>query len=137
MNAKSGRGLREVRRSTGLPGGRNRASSTLSRDVLAAALLVLGFSLTYYVGVRSGCAFSLSATAVSLLWPPNAILLAALLIFPPRAWVWLLLAALPAHLISQLMAGVPLLMVSSWYFSNVSEALLGAAIVRGVLGGTP
>lgn len=120
-----------------LPGGGNRASSTLSRDMLAAAMLLLAFSLTYYVGVRIGFAFTLSANAVSLLWPPNAILLAALLIFPPRAWVWLLLAALPAHLISELMAGVPLLMASSWYFSNVSEALLGAAIVRGVLGGTP
>ena len=115
----------------------NRASSTLNRETLRAAMLLLAFSLTYYVGVRIGFAFTLSANAVSLLWPPNAILLAALLISPPRAWVWLLLAALPAHLISELMAGVPLLMASCWYFSNLSEALLGAAIIRGVLGGTP
>ena len=118
-----------------LSGGANRAWS--GRETLAAAMLLLAFSLTYYVGVRIGFAFTLSANAVSLLWPPNAILLTALLIFPPRAWVWLLLAALPAHLISELAAGVPLLMASCWYFSNLSEALLGATIIRSVLGGTP
>jgi signal transduction histidine kinase len=121
-----------------LSGGGNWASSsTPSRETLAAAMLLLAFSLTYYVGVRVGFAFTLSANAVSLLWPPNAILLTALLISPPRAWVWLLLAALPAHLISELTAGVPPAMASCWYFSNLSEALLGAAIIRGVLGGTP
>jgi signal transduction histidine kinase len=120
-----------------LPGGSNRASSTLPRETLAAVMLLLAFSLTYYCGVRIGFAFTLSANAVSLLWPPNAILLAALLLSPPRAWGWLLLAALPAHLISELSAGVPLLMASCWYFSNLSEALLGAAIIRSVLGGSP
>ncbi|HEY4370116.1 MAG TPA: MASE1 domain-containing protein [Steroidobacteraceae bacterium] len=100
-------------------------------------MLLLAFSLTYYIGVRVGFAFTLSANAVSLLWTPNAILLAALLICPPRTWGWLLFAALPAHLVSELAAGVPLLMASCWYFSNLSEALLGAAIIRAVLGGTP
>lgn len=108
-----------------------------SRDTLAAAMLLLAFALTYYIGVRIGFAFTLSADAVSLFWPPNAILLAALLIARPRCWGWVALAALPAHLISQLAVGVPLSMASAWYFSNLSEALLGAAIVRGVLGGPP
>jgi two-component system, LuxR family, sensor kinase FixL len=100
-------------------------------------MLLLAFSLTYYVGVRVGFAFTLSANAVSLLWTPNAILLAALLICPPRAWGWLLFAALPAHLVSELEAGVPLLMASCWYLSNLSEALLGATIIRAFLGTTP
>jgi signal transduction histidine kinase len=107
------------------------------RDTLAAAMLLLAFALTYYIGVRVGFAFTLSDAAVSLFWPPNAILLAGLLVARPRCWGWLLLAALPAHLISQLAVGVPLSMASAWYFSNLSEALLGAAIVRGVLGGPP
>src|SRR5688572_6592295 len=100
-------------------------------------MLVLAFALTYYVGVRVGFAFTLSANAVSLFWPPNAILLAALLLTPPRIWGWLLLATLPAHLVSQLAAGVPLLMASAWYVSNISEALLAAALIRGALGGPP
>ena len=107
------------------------------RDTLGAALLLLALSLAYYVGVYIGFAFTLAENAVSLLWPPNAILLAALLVCPPRVWGWLLLAVLPAHLIAELAAGVPLSMAMSWYTSNVSEALLGAAIVRGVLGDAP
>lgn len=107
------------------------------RDTLAAALLLLAFSLTYYIGVRIGFAFTVSSNAVSLLWPPSAILLTALLQCAPRAWGWLLLAALPAHLISQISAGVPLPMASCWYVSSVSEALLAATLIRGVLGRAP
>jgi two-component system, LuxR family, sensor kinase FixL len=107
------------------------------RDTLATALMLLMFSLVYYLGVRIGFAFTLPANAVSLLWPPNAIVLAALLLCAPRTWVWLLLAALPAHLIPQLSAGVPLSMASCWYISNMSEGLLAAALIRGMLGGTP
>ena len=91
----------------------------------------------YALGAQVGLVLRIPDTVPSVVWPPNAILLTALLVFPPRAWVWLLLAALPAHLISELMAGVPLAMASCWYFSNLSEALLGAALIRTVLGGTP
>jgi two-component system, LuxR family, sensor kinase FixL len=92
-------------------------------------MLLLALALTYYVGVQIGLAFTPRDYAVSLLWPPNAILLAALLLCPPRAWVWPLLAVLPAHLISEVPSGVPLPMAALWYVSNVSEALLGAGII--------
>lgn len=109
------------------------ASSTLQRrNTLGAPLLLL--AVAYYFGVRIGLAFTLPPNAVSLLWPTNAILLAALLLSPPRDWGWLLLAVLPAHLIAELSAGVPLLMASCWYMSNVSEALLGATIIHRLLG---
>src|SRR5690349_8932384 len=104
------------------------------RDALAAAMVLVAFALTYYIGVRVGFAFTPSADAISLLWPPNAILLAGLLLAPPRFWGWLLLAALPAHLISELAVGVPLSMASAWYVSNLSEAVIAAAIIRVALG---
>lgn len=107
------------------------------REMLAAAMLLLALALTYYLGVRVGFAFTPAASAVSLLWPPNAILLAVLLLWPVRAWMWPLLAILPVHLIAQLTAGVPLAMAGCWYFSNVSEAVLGAALIRGILGEAP
>jgi signal transduction histidine kinase len=115
---------------------RNRLTSCI-RDRFAAAMLLLALSLAYYIAVRIGFAFTLAANAVSLLWMPNAVVLAALLFTPPRVWGWLLAAVLPAHLIAELMAGVPLLMASCWYVSNLSEALLGAAIIRAVLRATP
>lgn len=91
-----------------------------------AVLLCVG----YYLGARIGFALTLAPEPVSTLWPPNAILLAALLLTPPGSWWLLLLAALPAHLLVELQAGVPLPMVLGWFVSNCSEALIGASIVR-------
>jgi two-component system, LuxR family, sensor kinase FixL len=87
--------------------------------------------------VRIGLAFTPVDSAVSLLWPPNAIVLAALLFFPPRLWIWPLLAVLPAHVIAEVSMGVPLAMAACWYVSNVSEALLGAGILFYFLGEAP
>ena len=107
------------------------------RETLGAAMLLLAVALLYYLGVRVGLAFTPASSAVSLLWPPNAILLAVLLLWPVRAWMWPLLAILPAHLFAQLTAGVPLVMASCWYLSNVSEAVLGAAVILWILGEAP
>jgi two-component system sensor kinase FixL len=105
-------------------------------DVPRAAML-LALALTYYLGVRVGLAFTPDESAVSLLWPPNAIVLTALLFSRPRAWIWPLLAVLPAHLIAEVSSGVPLAMAACWYVSNISEALLGAGILFYFLGDTP
>lgn len=107
------------------------------RDRFATPVSLLALALAYYIAVQVGFAFTLAANAVSLLWMPNAVVLAALLCAPPQRWLWLLAAVLPAHLIAELGSGVPLLMVSCWYVSNVSEALLGAAIIRMVLRAPP
>jgi two-component system, LuxR family, sensor kinase FixL len=103
------------------------------RIAVQAVVLATG----YYVGVEIGLAFTLVPNAVSLLWPPNAIVLAALLLSHPRRWVWLVAAVLPPHLLVQLSAGVPLPMSLCWYVSNLSEALIGAWIIRGMLQHTP
>jgi signal transduction histidine kinase len=100
-------------------------------------MLLLALALTYYLGVRIGLAFTPAENAVSLLWPPNAIVLTALLFCRPRAWIWPLLAVLPAHLIAEVSAGVPLAMAACWYVSNISEALLGAGILVYFLGAAP
>lgn len=102
---------------------------------LAVAIVI---AISYYAGVHVGLAtFTFEPNAISILWPPNAILLAALLLTPPRTW-WLLIAAVfPAHLIAELSLGVPLTMTLCWFLSNVAEALLGAAIMVRYLGGPP
>jgi len=95
-----------------------------------AVLVSLGVAVAYYVGARIGFALTAAPTPVSTLWPPNAILLAALLLSPLRWWPGILLAAFPAHLAVELGSGVPLSMVLSWFVSNSAEALIGAAAVR-------
>jgi len=95
-----------------------------------AALPALAVALGYYLAARVGFAFTLQPDPISTLWPPNALLMAALLLSAPRSWWVLLAAALPAHLLAELQSGVPLAMVLGWFASNCSEALIGAGLVR-------
>ena len=83
----------------------------------------------YYAGAQLGLALTFSPYPISVLWPPNAILLAALLLTPSQRWFIVALAALPAHLLAELQGGIPPLMVVCWYVSNVLEALIGAVCV--------
>ena len=99
-----------------------------TRGRVLRVMLIVG--LAYYVGARIGLALTMKTQPVSTLWPPNAILLAALLLTPRTIWPFVLLGALPAHLLVELSGGIPLLMVLSWFVSNSTEALLGAALMR-------
>jgi len=94
------------------------------------AFTALAVGVAYYVGAKVGFALTPKLQPVSTLWPPNAILLGALLLAPVRWWPVVLLAAFPAHLAVELRSGVPLSMVLSWFVSNCTEALIGAAGVR-------
>jgi two-component system, LuxR family, sensor kinase FixL len=89
----------------------------------------------YYFGARIGFALTFHPHPVSVLWPPNSILVAALLLTPPRIWWFILLAAFPAHCGAQLQNHVPPLMILCWFISNSCEALIGASLTRYLLGG--
>ena len=92
-----------------------------------AALVVFA---AYYLGAKIGFALTLRPHPVSALWPPNSILLAALLLAPVRIWWVLLLAAFPAHLTAELESHVPPTMVFCWFISNSCEALISASCIR-------
>ena len=95
--------------------------------VVAIALFVFA---SYFLGAKIGFALTFQPHPVSVLWPPNSILLAALLLTPVRIWWVVLLAAFPAHLAVQLDSGVPPTMILCWFISNSCEALIGAGCVR-------
>jgi PAS domain S-box-containing protein len=89
----------------------------------------------YYLGARIGFALTFQPHPVSVLWPPNAILVAALLLTPPRIWWFVLLAAFPAHCAAQLQSHVPTLMILCWFISNSCEAVISASLTRYFVGG--
>lgn len=99
--------------------------------IRAAVLVFVG----YYLGARVGFALTFQPHPISVFWPPNSILLAALLLTSPRIWWFLLLAAFPAHLIAELQSQVPPTMVICWFISNCSEAVIGAGLTRWLLRG--
>jgi two-component system sensor kinase FixL len=99
---------------------------------VGTALLVF---VGYYLGARIGFALTFQPHPVSVLWPPNSILVAALLLTPARIWWVILLAALPAHLAAQVQSHVPPLMILCWFISNSCEAVIGAGLTRYLIGG--
>jgi signal transduction histidine kinase len=102
-----------------------RASGSVLRNAGFAALV----AVAYYAGTRLGFVLTPPGYAISVFWPPNAILLAALLLAPERLWWALLLAVLPAHLLAHLPNGIPVSTALGWFLSNTAEALIGAACI--------
>jgi two-component system, LuxR family, sensor kinase FixL len=110
------------------------ASTLLTPRMLTVAAAL---AVAYYCGVRVGMALTFESQPVSTLWPPNAILLVALLLTPSRRWWFLCVAVLPAHLIAEISVGVPFAMAACWFVSNVAEAVLGAVLMLRYLGRIP
>jgi PAS domain S-box-containing protein len=99
----------------------------VARSRFGAAILI---ALGYYLGAKLGFALTLAPIPVSTLWPPNAILLAGLLLTPARSWPWIFTAVFGAHLAVQFQSGVPAGMVICWFISNCLEALIGVLLLR-------
>jgi PAS domain S-box-containing protein len=93
--------------------------------------------LGYYFGAKLGLALTFQPHPIAVLWPPNSILLAALLLTPLRGWWIVLAAAFVAHLAAELMGGVPMGMVLCWFVSNSLQALIGAGLMRASIRGPP
>jgi integral membrane sensor domain MASE1 len=72
---------------------------------------------------------------LSLIWPPTAIVLAALLLAPPRMWWMYLVALTPVHFFTQLQGDMPPWAVMSTLVGNFSQALLSATTVLYFNGG--
>jgi PAS domain S-box-containing protein len=108
------------------------AGRLAARDLSPAALAALAAtSGGYYFGALLGFELRFPESPHSVLWPPNAVLLAALLLMPARSWWWCLLAVLPAHIAISLPAGLPWVTLLGLYLTNASQAVLGAALFNG------
>ena len=94
---------------------------------LRAALAV---AVAYYVAAKFGFMMTPPPLPVAVLWTANAVMMGALILAPFRWWGVLALATLPAHLLAERQAGVPMAMVLSWWLSNLTEATIGAALIR-------
>src|SRR4051812_12957966 len=99
------------------------------RKEAAGAFLV---AVAYFAGTRIGFTLTPRDMPIGMFWPPNAILLAALVLAPVRVWWMILLALIPAHFAAQLPTGVPVATAFGWLLGNAGEALLGAALLSRV-----
>src|ERR1043165_7700636 len=93
--------------------------------------LPLAVGAAYFIAAEVGQALAFPSAPVSVLWAPNAILMAALILAPREQWGMFLAAVLPFHLFAQLI-DLPLLRVLIQYCANTGLALLGAFAIVGV-----
>ena len=89
-------------------------------------------SVAYYLGAQIGFALQSPNAPQSVLWLPNSILLAVLLIVPFRTWPVYLAAAFPAQMLVSVGTGAPPLPLALLFLTNCADAALGAVLVRRV-----
>src|SRR4029453_8374650 len=102
----------------------------LNDETLRLARIAIVTGLGYYIGGLVGLQLRLPASTPSVLWPPNPILTAALLLTAPNRWGAALFGALVAHLAVELPTEWPTALVTLIFVTNCSEALLAAAGIR-------
>src|SRR5436190_15733145 len=90
-------------------------------------------SAAYYLGAQIGFALQSPNAPQSVLWLPNSLLLAVLLIVPYRAWPAYLVAAFPAQMLVGWGAAQPPLPIALLFVTNCADAALGALLVRRAL----
>jgi PAS domain S-box-containing protein len=93
-------------------------------------LLVATF---YYLGARLGLYLAFPGSDIGAFWPPNAVLLAALLTQPPRRWWGYLLVVIPAELAADLPIGMTVAQSLLFLAGDFVEVLLAALLLRAVL----
>jgi two-component system sensor histidine kinase UhpB len=93
---------------------------------LTRPLLVGG---AYYLGALIGLATNFPGTGIAILWPPNTILLAVLLVTPTRHWWRYGLAVFAAHVLGAYSVVPPLVMLGQ-FGGNASQAVIAALVLR-------
>ena len=96
-------------------------------QLLLTALLI---GVAYYVGALLSFTLRVPSTRSSIIWIPNAILLAAFVVTPVKRWWLWTLAAVPAHLLAQSRDAAPVLMLLCPFLANVVQAVLAAIGLR-------
>jgi diguanylate cyclase (GGDEF)-like protein len=96
------------------------------------AILVL-VAAGYFAGAWLGVTQTLSPEGKAIIWPPNAVALAALLLLPYRRWPWVVPAVLMAEVAADIPA-FPLWSAVAFGLINLFEVLLAAALIRWLSG---
>jgi PAS domain S-box-containing protein len=95
-------------------------------------------ALAYYAGAEAAFFVgTLSDKIFAPFWPPNIVLLCALLFSPYRRWWLIVLAVLPAHVLAEVRVGMGPSQLLVAFATNCAVAMANAAALRRMVGGPP
>jgi LuxR family maltose regulon positive regulatory protein len=106
-------------------------------DALYATRIALIVAVAYFVGAQLAYALTYPNTQMFVIWPPNVILLVAMLLTPRRIWWTLVVTALPAHLLATTSSVATAHIGVLFYAANVGQSLLTALLLQHYCGGLP
>lgn len=92
------------------------------------SLGVLGVALGYFLGAKLGIATNLPPAGIVVVWPPNAVLLVALLLVRRPHWWMFVLAAIAAEVVADV-PQYPLWAAISYGLVNSTEAVVAASLL--------
>lgn len=101
-------------------------SRYLDLQIVKAMLLV---GLAYYFGALAAIHQTITPEGIAILWPPNAILLAAFLIYPRHYLPFVALAGIIAELVAAIPA-FPVWAAVSFAIINIASVSLAAFFIR-------
>jgi PAS domain S-box-containing protein len=112
-------------------GGDIRRVMAVTRPILNLLLFSTAFFLAYLYGM------SFHHISSAPFWPPDAVLLCALLLTPRRKWWLYLLAPLPIRLLVAVPPDTPAWFLLAVYANDSLKAIISAALLKRLNHGTP
>ena len=107
----------------------------LASSRVQQTIVVILVGAAYYFGAQAGLAMSVHPDHVATFWPPNAIILGALIFTHPRRW-WAYFAIMTVpYLTGDLSLEFSFWRTVIYYIANCSEILIAALAIRYFLGG--
>lgn len=102
-------------------------------DQIRQIFSVIFTLISVFITTRLGGALAIGEEGVSLLWPPNAILLGALILFDMRCRIVCLALSFPMFVIAELWSGYALYSALLFSIANCLEVLIALVLILRIL----